>query len=368
MLDFMRSTGSKIMGVMRLGTIVGVMMAVLAVGCRSSSEKATGAAVGSAAPQALACSQVAEHLTALVIADTDKPGFQLFGPEIGPVILRVVTARCDQDHWNEAAKNCYFTAKTTNDMSPCEGKLTGEQLAKMQADMEASSRKTQPADAAPSSPGSGSADDKKRLSLLGQWRTADTKASVEFFGDGSFSFPGVADSGTYTWTDENTVQLDFTANGETKFLVWSVEFDGDVLQSVIVATGYRTKWLRASDQSEAAKAAKRRDQAKAEREAALKREAPSLVSVSATGCRCAAGTSIVVSCRIQNGAQVPVLVSLSAYSQTGTMGQDARGNTTSSLRLDPGKDLIQEVTTYFSSGSDCLSCRNSACRVGVTAL
>jgi hypothetical protein len=67
--------------------------------------------------------------------------------------------------------------------------------------------------------------------------------------------------------------------------------------------------------------------------------------------------------RLTDGSWV---ISLVAASQTGTMGHDARGNTTRPLSLDPGKDIIQEVTTYFSAGSDCLSCANSECKASVT--
>ena len=124
-----------------LRTSVCVMAVVAFIGCRSSSETAqsTAGSAGSAAvppaPPALSCKSVAEHLAAVVIAQTEKPGIQFVGPEAAPVILRVITARCDQDRWSEDAKSCYLAMKDTNGWPPCDAKLTGEQLAKVQAEM-----------------------------------------------------------------------------------------------------------------------------------------------------------------------------------------------------------------------------------------
>lgn len=120
------------------------MAVVMLVGCRSSSETApspTGSAgsAGSAGfpttSSVLSCKNVAEHLAAVAIADTDKPGIHFVGPEAGPIILRAVSSRCDQDRWSEDAKSCYLAMKTTNDWKPCEAKLTGEQLTKIQTEM-----------------------------------------------------------------------------------------------------------------------------------------------------------------------------------------------------------------------------------------
>jgi len=107
--------------------------------------------------------------------------------------------------------------------------------------------------------------------------------------------------------------------------------------------------------------------AEGERLALAKREAPSLVSVTAAGCRCATGHTIVVSCRLQNGSQVPVVVSLAAASETGTLGVSARGNGASAFRLAPGQDVVQEVTTYFSALMGCSSCSASECSGSVAA-
>ena len=119
---------------------------------------------------------------------------------------------------------------------------------------------------------------------------------------------------------------------------------------------------QAQAEAEGARAA-----AEAERLALAKREAPNLVSVTAAGCRCANGHTIVVSCSVQNGAQVPVTVSLTAASETGGLGISARGNGPSAFRLAPGQDVVKEVTTYFSGLMDCSSCSASKCRGSVEA-
>lgn len=118
-----------------------VVAVVAFVSCRSSSETApsTAGSAGSAAvppaPPALSCKSVAEHVAAVVIAQTEKPGIQFVGPEAAPVILRVVAARCDQDRWSEDAKGCYLAMADTNGWPACDAKLTGEQLAKVQAEI-----------------------------------------------------------------------------------------------------------------------------------------------------------------------------------------------------------------------------------------
>lgn len=116
-----------------------------------------------------------------------------------------------------------------------------------------------------------------------------------------------------------------------------------------------------------AEAERARAAAEAERLALAKREAPNLVSVTAAGCRCATGHTIVVSCRVQNGARVPVVVSLAAASETGSLGVSARGNGPSAFRLAPGQDVVQEVTTYFSALMNCSSCSASECSGSVAA-
>ena len=124
-----------------LKTSVWVVAVVAFIGCKSSSETApstsgsAGSAVAAPAAPALSCKSVAEHLAAVVIAQTEKPGIQFLGPEAAPRILRVVAARCDQDRWSEDAKGCYLAMKDTNGWQACEAKLTGEQLAKIQAEM-----------------------------------------------------------------------------------------------------------------------------------------------------------------------------------------------------------------------------------------
>lgn len=240
------------------------LLVIVAVNCRSSSEEASGAAGSATSPTAaLSCSRIAEHLTATIIADTDKPGIQFIKPEVGPQLLRVVTRRCEEDHWSEAAKDCFLTLTSGVSTSACEAKLTGEQLAKLKTDTEIEYLAHHPQDAA---------------AVSGEAAQA-------------------------------------TADAERVLLT---------------------------------------------------QEAPGRVSVSASGCRCSAGQTIIVSCRIQNKAQVPVEVSLAAASQTGTMGHDARGNSSTPLSVDPGDDVVAEVTTYFSAGSDCWSCTNSECKASVT--
>lgn len=123
-----------------LKTSVCVVAVVAFIGCKSSEPApSTAGSAGSAAvppgPPTLSCQRVAEHVAAVVIAQTDKPGIQFLGPEAAPVILRVVAARCDQDRWSEDAKGCYLAMQDTNAWQACEGKLTGEQLAKIQAEM-----------------------------------------------------------------------------------------------------------------------------------------------------------------------------------------------------------------------------------------
>jgi len=136
--------------------------------------------------------------------------------------------------------------------------------------------------------------------------------------------------------------------------------------SEVAAARAQAEFAQAEAAQARADAEHAREAAQAERAALLKREAPSHVLVAATGCRCAPGQTIVVSCQVLNDAQVPVEVSLAAASETGTLGHGARGTTTQPLRLAPGKDVTQEVTTYFSAGWDCSSCANSECTASVT--
>jgi len=91
---------------------------------------------------------------------------------------------------------------------------------------------------------------------------------------------------------------------------------------------------------------------------------PSLVPpiTTATGCRCAPGKTIVVSCRAQNPNQQPMTFQLAASSETGSFGVNANG-TSPSLTLAAGQESVFEVNAVFSALMDCSSCKNSTCRV-----
>jgi hypothetical protein len=101
---------------------------------------------------------VAEHVAAMAIADTDKPGLSFVHPEDGPILLRVVKMRCEQDRWSDEAKTCYLAAKPRASLNPCDAKLTGEQLSNVKIAMETEqTARRSPPDTADASASAGSA-------------------------------------------------------------------------------------------------------------------------------------------------------------------------------------------------------------------
>lgn len=92
----------------------------LAAGCSTPTKQPETAGVPDTASM-LACSKVADHVATTVAANRPRP------EATHGAVANLVTTRCEQDAWPDAARQCLFAITTIKEGRACARHLTEEQ-------------------------------------------------------------------------------------------------------------------------------------------------------------------------------------------------------------------------------------------------
>lgn len=99
--------------------IAGVLVLTVGAGCRTAKPPETATVPDTASM--LACSKVADHVATTVAANRPRP------EATHGAVANLVSTRCEQDAWPDAARQCLFAITTIQEGRACAQHLTEEQ-------------------------------------------------------------------------------------------------------------------------------------------------------------------------------------------------------------------------------------------------
>jgi len=77
---------------------------------------------------------------------------------------------------------------------------------------------------------------KTSVAIIGKWRVQDSRETVQFHKDGTFTSPEDG-NGTYTFTDDSHMKLEISGTNAPPVLICAVKIHGDAMDMSITLPG-----------------------------------------------------------------------------------------------------------------------------------
>ena len=112
-----------------------IWLVVFALAACSHDAKQADPVAADKSPPPSKCAQVADHVVSIMASDGKATPDQL------APFSKVISTRCDQDHWTAEAQDCLISIKNLDDGDKCEKQLTPDQAKALETDGEAAAAK-----------------------------------------------------------------------------------------------------------------------------------------------------------------------------------------------------------------------------------